>query len=227
VEGHWRELASTRYDEPYLRVERELRVAVLSHEYIQDTLLKIGPQASPSTPRTTVDRARRIYLVSAALREVLTYHEVDHYSSCIQTRREAGIWPEGEPPPSMPGFTSAYVGRDGGGKRKRRGPDHATITVAVDALAQCVRAARVGLAENLPQYERDALNRVVGFVGYSGAEARRRSGLVRSADAVKKRQQRQSKDLAPVVKAERLRLEREVEAGRMVRLCEYAYVNAD
>ena len=204
-----------RYDEPYLRVEAALRVAVLSHEYIQSTLVKIGPPASPPTLKAANRRAARILRVSGALRGVLSYHEVDHYSEVISERRTAGIWAKGKPP-SRPGFHLEETGRDGNG-RKRRGPDQATILLAADALAEGVKAARAGLAENLPQYERDALNRVLAFLGYSGAEARRRSGFVLSPEAAKKARQRSRKARASIVSAERERLDAKVAAGDLHR----------
>ena len=225
--GHWRELAITRYDKPHLRVKAELRVAVLSHECIQDTLVEIGPPVSPPTLKATNQRARRILRVSGALRSVLGYHEVDYYSEVISERRAAGIWAKGKPPPSRPGFDLEETGRDGNGRRKRRGPDRATVLLAADALAEGVKAARAGVAENLPQYERDALNRVLAFLGYSGAEARRRSGFVLSPEAAKKARQRSRKARASIVSAEREELEREVVAGRMIRISETTYVSAD
>jgi hypothetical protein len=241
TEGQWPQLRPTRFDEPHLRIERELCTGVLGHPDIQDELLAIGPEpplegqwrhsddCSWHHGRTV--RAQRVYMLSSTLRSVLSCSDIEHYATVIGSRRKTGLWPRGGPPLVLLGGPRAEIGRDGQGRRKTRGPDAATIRVAVDALGDAVKAMRAGLPEKLDKYERNALTRVLAFLdldaeprlGYRSAEASRD----RAGAAAKKSGQRHRQRMAPIVAAERERLDAEVAAGRMVPVSEHTYVSAD
>ena len=231
-QGHWRELAMrTRHDHPFISTERQLVSAVLADDEVQDALITIGlpPLVSGQTTptqfgRRVTQRSRRIYVTWAALRGVLTYDEIDRYSREISKRREDGTWPKGSPP--FGGYrVSEAEGRDGGGRRKPRGPDAATITTAANALAACLKAARGSAPDGLGHYDCDCLRRVLAFIGKADYREAQRVPRYRSADpsagraaeAAKKRSQRQRRADAAQVAVERERLDAEVAAGRLYR----------
>ena len=219
-----------------MRVAAELLAAVLANELVQDVLLAIGPEpavvgkwkhresrddpaysASWHVARTR--RAQRIYIVQLALRGLVTGTEIDHYASVIGERRRLGLWPKGQPPPIVLGHD--YVAR--GVTLGRDGPKRATVALAASALSQCVKCGLQGLPENLDDYEQKARDRVLAFLGLERRVAR----PALTPAGAKKRRQRSAKAMAPIVAAERERLDAEVAAGRMVRVSEYAYVSAD
>jgi hypothetical protein len=234
--GHWRELPRTRHDEPYFRVETQLQMEVLTQVAVQDALIAIAPP--PDTTWSSYEnaatlRAGRIVIAAAALRGVLTYDEVDWYSRIISSRRASGLWLEGCDPPSTPVGSArpAIRGREANGKRKPRGPDAASVTTAARALGECLRAARAGLPENLGQYERDTLSRVLGFIGLDGREARHRyrsseePSRNRTASAQAKRRRRHRSAIQPAVELERRTLDRQVEEGVAEKISDAVYVS--
>jgi hypothetical protein len=86
-----------------------------------------------------------------------------------------------------------------------------------------VSAAQRAEPENLLKNEENAMYRVLGFIGVE----RRSHRPALNAGAAKKRAQRQRQKMAPIVAAERARLHAEVDAGRMAKVSEWTYVNAD
>jgi hypothetical protein len=227
----WRELtAATRHDQPYIRVDRELTDALLENQYVQYALVEIGPGPDPATAPDWLAAANTRYLrivrVSDALRGALPYQAVDHYAHAMWHRDQTWLM-------TRPGFTLPEQGRDGGGSRRRRGPDALTIARAADALSECVRSATVGLPEGLGKYERDRMNDVLRFLGCDSDAARARyrpnepslgaAAATRQANAAKKQRQRARRARETIVQAERARCEAEVAAGRAVRLGDEIY----
>jgi hypothetical protein len=158
---------------------------------------------------TRTKRAGRIYLTHLALRGLLTYGEIDRYASIIdeRRRRRQPLRPQLRPDPLV----------------ARNRPTPQTVKRAAEALATCVRAAHQAEPENLLKNEENAMYRVLAFIGID----RRSHRPALTPAAAKKRAQRERQRMAPIVAAQRERLDAEVAAGRMIRLSEFAYVNAD
>jgi hypothetical protein len=220
--GHFSQPAEAR-----ARVENELLFAVLARKDVEDFLLAIGseppikskwkhredrrdPTFSASWHVTRTKRAQRIYEVHLALRGLLTCGEIDHYASVFRERQRLKLPLRPKPTPDL---TYASGSR----------PTPQTVARAADALAQCVRAARHGLPEDLAKTDQNALYRVLDFLKVD----RRSHRPALTPAGAKKRRQRSAKAMAPIVAAERERLAAEVAAGRMERFSEYSYVNAD
>ena len=138
----------TRFDEPYVIADRRLAAAVLANDTVQEDSRRRGG-ALPGGPRgrtrehgpcRTPGRAA----ISAALRGVLSYDEVDRYAREIARRRAKGTRPRGRA-----AFRRVRITNEGaaGGARKRRGPDARTI----DAAAASTRDACAPLDSASPR----------------------------------------------------------------------------
>jgi hypothetical protein len=232
----------TRYDEPYERAEMRLRHATISHPDVRKALLEISKmqlahvrervkqpltarELAPFSSEASAEAGGSIWLAWVALRGVLAYDEIQHYTRVVQYKNEAfttlierrvadGTWAS-----SIPlGTSVARYGRSAQGKRKRRGPSAATINAAAGALAECLNAARRRDPENLGQYERKAMSDVLRFIASPEQRAAAntalpRSGPRRSMDAAQKRERRAQPARTKASADERRRLDRAIQAG--------------
>jgi hypothetical protein len=238
----------TRFDEPYERVELRLRRGLRSHPSVRSALLALAdlrPTVAELAPcggllinRALMHYDRCISLTVTRLRSAFSHDEIDHMARTIH--RDLAIergasdpqLRHGRVPISVP--VGSLVDRYGRkGSRRARGPTDGQVDCAVDALAKSLDRGRRGEPDRLDAGERQAISRVMQFVGRPGYQATERDRRIRpalptgrtgleaagaakrNAEAANKRGQRQAR--ARATHPEDLRLEDEVAAGRLYR----------
>ena len=109
-----------------------------------------------------------------------------------------------------------------------RPPRCEKISKAAETLGECVKTARSGHPEKLNKHDQRRLSEVLEAFGCDArSHVPRSKNAAAAKKAAKKRRQRQRELIAPIVVAERARLDAEVAAGRMVKVSACTYVNSD
>ncbi|MDA0184117.1 hypothetical protein OJ997_27660 [Solirubrobacter phytolaccae] len=119
-------------DVPLESAISDLRVGLLRHVVVRDALLALADL------RLADDQLRygRCVLMTAESLKVFTFDEIDFFASIIRQRLENGLWGVMAPVGGNPRY-----GRRG---ERARGPNPATVSLAVEALAHRLGSARRG-----------------------------------------------------------------------------------
>lgn len=240
----------TRFDEPYERVELRLRHGLRTHPSVRKalvalaelrpTMVELEPAGGLLINRALMRYDACVRLTVTLLRGAFSYDEIDHLARTVH--RDFAIEQQSSDPRVRHGRSAISVpvgslvdryGREG--PRRRRGPTDSQVDSAVDALGKSLDRGRRGEPDGLDPEERQAISRVMQFVGRPGYHEGQRDCRIRpaaptggtkpeaafaakrNAEASRKRRQRQAPAQARAARDERLRLDAEVVAGRLYR----------